>query len=120
MIDRFTYLSKDSSGLMNRSSQINSLFVLLLLVVVIFPGLISGQQDAALQGTVTDAFGAILPGVPVKIKLVGSECMLLTLSNEWAVGWDSGFAYLSGGGMVYKFQKVSGKWVGESVGGWIS
>lgn len=46
--------------------------------------------------------------------------VIVTLTNGWAVGKHSGMGYLSGGGSIYLYTKESGKWVGKSLGGWIS
>jgi len=54
---------------------------------------------------------------PFRIK---GECLLVTLSNSWAVGKNSGMFYLSGGGNVYLYRREGGKLVGKSVGGWVS
>lgn len=51
---------------------------------------------------------------------VSGKCVIVALNNSWAVGKKSGTGYLSGGGLVFVFRKESGKWIGESVGGWIS
>lgn len=47
-------------------------------------------------------------------------CVALEVANSWAVGKNSRFVYLSGGGSRYEFRKESGKWVQKSIGGWIS
>lgn len=54
-----------------------------------------------------------------KFKVKG-ECVIVTISNTWAVAIDSGKGYLSGGGSIYLYRKESGKLVGKSIGGWIS
>jgi hypothetical protein len=46
--------------------------------------------------------------------------VVVTLTNGWAVGKNSGMGYLSGGGNIYIYRIESGKWIGESLGGWIS
>ena len=51
---------------------------------------------------------------------VSGGCVIVTLTNSWAVGKKSGMAYLSGGGSIYAFRKVAGKWISRSAGGWIS
>jgi Carboxypeptidase regulatory-like domain len=54
-----------------------------------------------------------------KFKIIG-ECIIVTFTNSWAVGKNSGMGYLSGGGSVYLYHKESGKLIGKSIGGWIS
>ena len=51
---------------------------------------------------------------------IAKKGIVVTLSNGWAVGKHSGMGYLSGGGSIYLYHKESGKWTGESLGGWIS
>ena len=51
---------------------------------------------------------------------IAKKGIVVTMSNGWAVGKHSGMGYLSGGGSVYLYHKESGKWAGESLGGWIS
>lgn len=46
--------------------------------------------------------------------------IVVTLSNSWAVGKNSRTGYLSGGGNIFLYHKESGKWIGKSLGGWIS
>lgn len=48
------------------------------------------------------------------------DCVVVTFTNSWAVGIDSGTGYLSGGGSIYIYRKESGKLVGKYIGGWIS
>lgn len=48
------------------------------------------------------------------------KCLIVTFTNSWAVGKNSGMGYLSGGGLVYLYRKESDKLVGKSIGGWIS
>ncbi|MDQ6788662.1 MAG: carboxypeptidase-like regulatory domain-containing protein [Acidobacteriota bacterium] len=46
--------------------------------------------------------------------------IVVKLTNSWAVGKNSGMAYLSGGGNIFLYRKESDKWIGKSLGGWIS
>lgn len=47
-------------------------------------------------------------------------CVAVEVSHTWAVGKNSKFVYLSGGGNRYEFRKESGKWTKKSIGGWVS
>ena len=47
-------------------------------------------------------------------------CVAVEVANTWAVGKNSKFVYLSGGGNRYEFRKQSGKWVKKSLSGWVS
>lgn len=51
---------------------------------------------------------------------VKGMCVAVEVANSWAVGKNSRFVYLSGGGSRYEFRKESGKWIKKSIGGWIS
>lgn len=53
------------------------------------------------------------------IKVKGL-CVAVEISNTWAVGKNSTFIYMSGGGNRYEFRKESGKWVKKYIGGWVS
>lgn len=47
-------------------------------------------------------------------------CIAVEVANTWAVGKDSEFIYLSGGGNRYEFRKESGKWIKNFIGGRVS
>lgn len=51
---------------------------------------------------------------------VSGLCVVIEVANTWAVGKNSKFVYLSGGGNRYEFRKASGKWIKKSIGGWVS
>jgi hypothetical protein len=51
---------------------------------------------------------------------IETNCIAVTLANGWAVGKHSNMGYISGGGLIYLFRKESDKWIGKTVGGWIS
>lgn len=44
----------------------------------------------------------------------------VSLSNTWAIGANSGKAYLSGGGFTVEYKKEGGEWSGEITEMWIS
>lgn len=52
--------------------------------------------------------------------VIKGSCVAVSLDNTWAVGKHSGMGYLSGGGFTYEYHKISGKWVGKFVSGYIS
>ncbi|MGH9906176.1 MAG: hypothetical protein ACRD8U_11425, partial [Pyrinomonadaceae bacterium] len=54
-----------------------------------------------------------------EIKVRGT-CIVVTVSNTWAVGKNSKGFILSGGGYTYEYRKQSGKWMGRFVSGWVS
>ena len=51
---------------------------------------------------------------------IKGQCVVVTFTNSWAVGKNSGHGYLSGGGSQYLYRKEAGKLIGKYIGGWIS
>lgn len=51
---------------------------------------------------------------------VRGACIVVTITNTWAVGKRSRMVYLSGSGYTYEYRKQSGKWVGKFVSAWVS
>lgn len=51
---------------------------------------------------------------------VKGGCVVVDFDYTWAVGKNSGFGYLSGGGFTMEFRKQAGSWIGSYVIGWVS
>lgn len=47
-------------------------------------------------------------------------CIVVSMDNGWAVKGQVEDANMAGGGMIYEFKKIAGRWVGQAIGGWIS
>jgi len=55
-----------------------------------------------------------------RLEVLDSEHVVVHLATAWARCDTSRVPYLSGGGMMLKYFKRAGEWVGEVVGTWIS
>lgn len=54
-----------------------------------------------------------------EMKVRGGQCIVVTLSNTWAIGKKSKSVYMSGGGLTFEYRKESGKWVRKFITGWV-
>ncbi len=51
---------------------------------------------------------------------VRGSCIAVSVDYSWAVGKDSKFGYVSGGGLSIEYRKKAGKWTGKYISGWVS
>jgi hypothetical protein len=47
-------------------------------------------------------------------------CIEATMNSDVAVKGELEDANMAGGGMIYEFKKIDGRWIGQAIGGWIS
>ncbi|MEQ1923619.1 MAG: hypothetical protein ABL952_14020 [Pyrinomonadaceae bacterium] len=107
-------------------------------------GLIKDKKNVVLSTeNIPSAYAPSLPGInlillsPAKIQekadvegdfvflslasiAANGNKIFVVLTNTWVKSKNSNKMYLSGGGVFLEFHKANGKWVGKSVGGWIS